>query len=88
MAEYYFTLAQNHIRQHFPDSTATGGCVKVTALNSDDAREEMNNIYDRKWAFQYDDISQVHEADRQVLAEHVVSKDEPSDSNVNTSDAS
>lgn len=88
MAEFYFTLAQNHIRQHFPDSTASGGCVKITALNAADAREEMNTQYGPRWAFQYDDISLVHEADRQVLAEHIVSKPDASDSNVNTLDPS
>lgn len=83
MAKHFFTMAQNQIVHHFPDKGEhlSGGMVVVEAPDKDVAREIMTNAFGMKWAFQYDDLEQVHPADRIVLAELPA----PSDSNVNTS---
>jgi hypothetical protein len=59
MKPFYFTLSMN---QGGP------GCIEVIAENSIEARKKMLEEYGNNWAFQYDDIFDVHPLDREIMA--------------------
>jgi hypothetical protein len=65
---FFFTMTRNQIEHHWPGRVLSGGYVEVKHCKT--MKEAERFIWDKfgaKWSFGYEDLSKIHELDRNLL---------------------
>lgn len=56
MKKFYFTFGQGHAHAYGGYTFDKDCVVEIEAINSREARKQMFDAFDDKWAFQYDNL--------------------------------